>query len=90
LLASKYVREFEQKWIGGEPPPDESLIGSSDIQTLGDLSTSFNLVRGMSAVPFSKYTVIGLCIITLSPLVPLVLTMVPFEELLKGLINVLA
>jgi hypothetical protein len=41
----------------------------------------------MSVIPFSKQTVVQLAVITLLPVVPLLLTMVSFEELLKGLLK---
>ncbi len=31
VLAERYVREFERKWLRGDAPADEPLVGSSDI-----------------------------------------------------------
>jgi hypothetical protein len=39
-LAEQYVREFDTKWLRGGSPPDAPLVGSADIQSLGDLGTS--------------------------------------------------
>lgn len=89
LLASKYVGEFEQKWIGGKRSEDEPLIGSADIQSLADLNNSFEVVRGIRAVPFTRDTVLQLIVATLLPVAPLVLTMIPLEEILNKLIGVL-
>ena len=46
-FAQRYVREFDQKWLRGEAPADEPLVGSGDIQSLADLGNSFEIVKGM-------------------------------------------
>ena len=87
-LAQRYVREFDDKWLRGGAPPDEPLVGSADIQSLADLGNSFELVRSMRPVPFTRDVVLQLAVITLLPVVPLLLTMVSLEELLKQLLKV--
>ncbi len=85
ILASRYVSAFDCKWIHGGVTKDEMLIGSSDIQSLADLANSFQIIRDVQPFPFSKDTVIQLIIFTLIPVLPLVLTMIPLEVLLKKL-----
>ena len=63
-------------------------MGSSDIQSLADLGNSLEIVRGMRVVPFARDTVVQLAVITLLPVAPLVLTVIPLEELLKRLLQV--
>jgi hypothetical protein len=87
-LAQRYVREFDSKWIRGGAPAGEPLVGSADIQSLGDLGNSYEIVRTMSLVPFTKNTVVQLAVITLLPVGPLLLTVIPLEELLKQLLRV--
>jgi hypothetical protein len=87
-LAQRYVREFDAKWLRGGAPSGEPLVGSGDIQSLADLGNSFEIVRSMRLVPFSKDTVLQLAVITLLPVAPLLLTMVSLEELLKRLLQV--
>ena len=70
-LAQRYVREFDDKWLRGGAPADEPLVGSADIQSLADLGNSFELVRSMRTVPFTRDTLVQLAAITLLPLVPL-------------------
>jgi len=83
VLASRYVGEFDLKWVRGGVTGDERLIGSSDIQSLADIANSFQVVRGIQPFPFSKDTVIQLFVFTLIPVLPLLLTMIPLEELIK-------
>jgi hypothetical protein len=87
-LAQRYVRAFDDKWLRGGAPPDEALVGSADIQSLADLGNSFEGLRSMRAVPFTRDAVVQLTVITLAPVAPLVLTMVPLEELLKRLLQI--
>jgi len=88
-LAARYVREFDAKWLRGGAPSDEPLVGSGDIQSLADLGNSFEIVKTMRIVPVTKEAILRLVAATLAPLVPLALTMMPLEELLKKLIGVL-
>jgi hypothetical protein len=87
-LAERYVREFDAKWLRGGAPADEPLVGSGDIQSLADLNNSFEVVRTMRIVPITKEAVFQLVAATLVLLVPLALTMMPLEELLKKLIGI--
>ncbi len=88
-LASRYVTEFEQKWLRGGNASDEAFIGSGDIQSLADLNNSLETIRTMRIFPFGKETVLQIVIATLLPVLPLGLTMISLEELIKKLIGVL-
>jgi len=87
-LAQRYVREFDDKWLRGAAPPGEPLVGSADIQSLADLANSFEVIRSMNTVPFTKNAVVQLAVIALLPVSPLVLTMISMDELLKRLLQV--
>jgi len=88
-LSERYVREFDTKWLRGGAPADESLVGSGDVQSLADMGGSFDIVQSMLPVPVTKAMVIQLAMATLAPIVPLMLTMMPLEELLKRLLGML-
>jgi hypothetical protein len=87
-LAQRYVREFDEKWLRGGAPADEPLVGSGDIQSLADLGNSFEIVKGMKLVPFGKDTLLRLAVISLAPVVPLLLTMMPLSELLNQFLKI--
>jgi len=89
VLAERYVREFDTKWLRGGAPADEQLLGSGDIQSMADLANSYEVVRSMRIVPIKKEDVLRLVAATLIPIVPLALTMMSLEELLKTLFGVL-
>lgn len=88
-LASRYVEGFEEKWLKGDAPPGEELIGSGDIQSLADLGNSFAIVQEMKLVPFGMKDAGRLAIAAAAPLLPLGLTIFSLEELLSRLIKVL-
>ena len=88
-LAQHYVREFDAKWLRGGAPVDEPFVGSGDIQSLADLGNSFEVVRTMQIAPITRDAIIRLAAATLVPIVPLLLTMMPLEELLKKLFGIL-
>ena len=86
-LASEYVGEFDQKWLRRTVHADE-LLGSGDIQSLADLGNSFAVVREMRAVPFATDDVVRLLVATVAPLVPLLLTIMPLEQLVTQAIKI--
>ena len=88
-LAERYVREFDAKWLRGGAPANEPLVGSGDIQSLADLVNSFEVVRTMQLAPITRDAFTRLVAATLIPVVPLLLTMMPLEELLKRLFGIL-
>lgn len=88
-LASRYVHEFDAKWLRGGAALDEPLVGSGDIQSLNDLAGSFEVVHTMRPFPFSKTTVLQTAIVGLLPVLPLALTMISLEDLIKRLLGIL-
>lgn len=89
MLAARYTREFELKWLRGGASLQESFLGTPDIQSLADLANSYAVVKEMRLVPFSGNTAVELAVATLLPIAPLTLTMIPLEELLGRLLKLL-
>ena len=87
-LAARYMQEFDQKWVRGSSAGD-TLIGSADIQSWADMSNGFGVIREMRLVPFTLGTVWQLAVITLAPVAPLALTMIPLEDFLDQILKVL-
>ena len=88
-LAERYVREFDAKWLRGGTSADEPFVGSADIQSLADLSNSYEVVRTMRIAPITRDAIVRLAAATLIPIVPLLLTMMPLEALVKQLVSIL-
>ena len=88
-LAQRYVTDFERTWLPDELPAKESPLGSGDIQSLADLGNSFETLRSTRVVPITRQAVIALGVATLLPVAPLLLTVIPAEELAKQLLKLL-
>jgi hypothetical protein len=88
-LAERYVREFDAKWLRGAAPADEAFLGSADIQSLADLGNSFEVVKEMRFVPITRDAVLRIVAATVAPIVPLLLTMMSLEDLIRKLFGIL-
>lgn len=86
-LAERYVREFDGKWLRGGAQSSEPLMGSADIQSLADMGNSFTVVRTMRLAPIARDAVLELAACVLVPLIPLLLTVMPVEQLVKKLVG---
>jgi len=88
-LATRYVTEFEQKWLEGGAPADEAFVGTGDIQSLADLNNSFEIIPAMRLFPFDKGVVLQIAATVLLPVLPLALTLISLEELAQKIIGIL-
>lgn len=89
-LATTYTSSFHKKWIKGENPDHEVLLGTGDIQSLADLGNSFSIVDKMKPIPIDPLDLLHLVVASLLPMVPLLLTVMPLKDLLKLLLKVVA
>jgi hypothetical protein len=89
VLAQRYVRAFDSKWLRGEAPADEQFMGNSDIQSLADLGNSYEVISETRWIPFDARTVLHLAVTTLVPVLPLTLTMIPLDQLLDRLLKLI-
>jgi hypothetical protein len=87
MLGERYVRTFDDKWLDGRGE-DESLVGSADIQSLADLSNSYAVVESMRFAPITKQAILGAVAATLVPIAPLLLTIIPLNELVQKLLGI--
>jgi hypothetical protein len=89
VVGSRYVAAFRSKWIEGHAAQEEALVGSGDIQSLADLANSFSVVQEMRLVPFGRTMVLRLAIVTVLPLLPLTLTMIPLNQLIDRAVGLI-
>ena len=87
-LASNYVTEFDEKWLSSGTS-DEPILGTADIQSLADLGNSYSGVRDMKIVPFGLPDITRLVLATVAPLLPLLLTVMPLDELVMRIIKII-
>lgn len=77
--ATEFVTNFDQKYLektGGDP-----MLADQDIQSLADLGNSFAVVRQMRFVPISSQDVLLLLLAAIGPFLPLLLTIMPLDQL---------
>jgi hypothetical protein len=84
------VNDFEKKWLNASAIPAEPLLGTSDLQSLADLSNSVGIVRNMRWVPVSTRLLVTVMIAALLPMLPLFLFKYPIAELVQRVLSKLA
>jgi hypothetical protein len=88
-LVSTYMEDFDNKWIAGTTRDGEQLLGTSDIQSLADISNSYTVIGQMGIVPFRLSHVGIIAAVSIAPLLPLTLFIFSVEELLDKLVQIL-
>ena len=89
-LANSYTVWFDQKWVHNPKPVSETLLGSSDIQSLADMGNSFAFVDAMRIVPITKRLVLQLAGQVALPLIPLIIFGTPTPELVRAVMKMVA
>jgi hypothetical protein len=80
---------FHEKWIVERNEHVEELLGTSDVSSLADISSSFKNVEEMSVFPVRKGAAIALFVALAVPMIPAITSKLPFKELLKSLLDAL-
>lgn len=87
-FGSDYVWKFEQKWLHKGATVEDSL-GSGDIQSLADLGGSFERVVNMRPVLIDRRLILAFAFAAAVPMLPLLLTIMPFKEIVRVLLKAL-
>lgn len=89
-LASALGRRFEERWIQPGRPLDDRALSATDFSATTDLYSIAGNVSQMRVVPVGLRELMPLVIATLFPFAPLILILVPVDEVLKRLAALLA
>lgn len=81
-LADEYVSQFRSKWID-RADGNESILGTSDIQSLADIGNAYAVVKNMKTCLIEKDIIMRFIVATMLPFTPLILTVYPFDELVQ-------
>jgi len=54
-MLSHYVNDFDHKWIDSKAVIKQSQLGTPDLQSLADLSTSIKIIQDMRIVLFITF-----------------------------------
>jgi len=82
-LANTYSLSFDRKWIHSVEPAAESLLGTSDIQSLADIGNSFGVVEDMRIFPITRRMVFQMVVMTIIPILPVIILGSPTAELVN-------
>jgi len=86
-LASRYVGDFEAKWLVAGGSAGEPFLGSPDLGSLADMQSGFGMVEAIRWFPVS-FRLALLCVAaTLVPMAPLLLLKYPIAELAGKLVG---
>ena len=86
-FAYGYIRAFQATWVDGAEPRGEDALGSSDIQSLADTQNSFNGVRRMRVILWDTVVLMPVMLAAILPMLPLVLSSVPMNEVIRRVLK---
>lgn len=89
-LASRYTQLFDRKWIESAETTDQRILGHEDIQALGSLGESYDLIRRMKILPIEPSDFIAFALPMVIPALPLILTVVPLKVIVSDLARLIA
>jgi hypothetical protein len=82
-LAVAHNRMFDGKWVQGDNPAGEPVLGTPEISSLADLGNAYDVLDRMRPVPFDPADAVVLVLAAVIPMTPLLLTVMPLERLLE-------
>ena len=85
-FASLYVQGFHKKWLSGKKG-ESPLAAQDDIGPLADIGATYERVDGMRLLPITLKTALAFAFMAVAPMLPLLLTVMPLNELLKILMQ---
>lgn len=88
-LGGNVARAFDRRWLHDDARKHGELLEVGEVSAMTDLDTTLGIIREMRYVPITRESVIWIAVAVLAPLVPLLLTVMPAEELLKKLLGML-
>jgi len=86
-LATRYVDSFRRKWLDDSTAQETGLLGSSDIQSLADLGNSYQVAASVRLLPVSLPALLVHTLMLAAPFIPLALTKIPLDELIRQVVE---
>lgn len=85
-LASQHHLAFQRKWVGKEKR-GEDLLGSADPSSAADLNAIVELVQQLRFIPVDFPAVLQLVLAAGFPLLAVVMTQIPFADLINWIVG---
>jgi hypothetical protein len=89
IMASRYVEDFDSKWIRDADANRSTLLGTPDLQSMADLASSVDTVSNMRIAPVSKRLLIMFAVSAMLPMAPLAFLLYPGDDLAASLFKAL-
>jgi len=85
-LVWRHDTAFDEKWIKHSPDRNkESILGSSDVQSMSAIATCYDHIDRMWLIPFDTKAFAVLVLAALIPMIPLLGTEIPLQEIVSKL-----
>jgi hypothetical protein len=85
-LIWRHDRAFDEKWIESDAGANqENILGSQDVQSLADVAVCYEHIDRMWPLPFDSKAFAVLVLSALLPMIPLVGTKIPLQEIFMKL-----
>jgi hypothetical protein len=85
MLIWRHDRAFDEKWVRGRVPKEESILGNPDVSSLANIATAFEHVQRMRLMPLDNLAVLVLFLSAVVPLLPFVASTIPLRDILEDL-----
>lgn len=86
-LGVTHAEGFDRKWIRGERAPGEDVVGSPDISSLADLKSGYEIIENMKIFLIDHELLLRLAMPAVLPMLVLIATAIPAEEILLTLLH---
>lgn len=88
-LGTDTAEEFENRWLGRARRDAAPILNAGDSSALADLTAVYTTANRMGTVPVQRWILLQFVGATALPLLPLVLLVMPMDELLQKLLSML-
>lgn len=88
-FAGRVVDAFDKRWLRDEARDKSELLNVAEVSAMTDLDTTLGIIREMRYVPFTREAAFWIAVAVLAPMLPLLLTAMPIEELIGKLLEML-
>ncbi len=83
-FAHQYMKRFHERWVASKHDPDE-FLGTSDIQSLADIGSAFEVIETTRIVVFGPRQLVELWLFAAVPMLPLLANVLTFQQVAKRL-----
>ena len=87
LLGQLQSVDFDTRWVKQRAGHEKEFLSAPEISTLTDFASSYENIKKMQPFPVEKGALLMLALAVVIPLLPVLLAEVPFDVVLKNLMQ---